>query len=256
MCAVGATLLAAGGLATSSRAQLADDGTTLATPSRTVTVFAAASLTAAFQAMAVAFEKDQPAVKVQLNFSGSATLVQQIQEGAPADVFAAADEVTMQKLVEGGTAAAAPAIFARNTLQIAVARGNPKHITALADLARPGLIIALCGPTVPCGRYALEAFHKAGVALPAASQELDVKAVVSKVAMGEVDAGIVYATDVRAAGGTVEGVDIPAAANVVARYPIVALSTAPSPAVAAAFVAFVLSAHGQQVLGDFGFLPR
>jgi molybdate transport system substrate-binding protein len=222
----------------------------------TISVFAAASLTSAFQAMAAAFEHDHAGVKVQVNFAGSPTLVQQILERAPADVFASADEASMQKLVDSGDIAAAPAIFARNALQIVVAAGNPKRVTGLADLAKPGLVIALCGATVPCGRYAAEAFAKAGIAAPAASQELDVKAVSSKVAMGEADAGIVYVTDVRAAGGKVEGVAIPEATNVVARYPIAVLKNASNPAAAGAFVDFVVSAHGQQVLARFGFLAR
>jgi molybdate transport system substrate-binding protein len=224
--------------------------------SGTVRVFAAASLTGAFQVVAGAFEKAHPGVRVEVNFAGSQTLVQQIQQGAPADVFASADEVNMQKLVAGGEVAGAWQLFARNALQILVAAGNPKHIVGLAGLTEPGLSIALCGPTVPCGRYAGEAFSKAGVAVPAASQELDVKAVVTKVALGEADAGIVYVTDVRAAGSNVEGVDIPEAFNVEARYPIAVLKSAPNPAAAGAFVDFVLSQEGQRALAGFGFLPR
>jgi molybdate transport system substrate-binding protein len=226
------------------------------TGSRTVTVFAAASLTAAFQNIAATFEKAHPDLKVQLNFAGSPTLVQQIQQGAPADVFASADEANMQKLTESGGIAGTPQVFARNQLQIAVATGNAKAITGLADLTKPGLTIALCGPTVPCGRYAAEAFAKAGLTPPAASQELDVKAVVSKVAMGEADAGIVYVTDVRAAGGKVMGVSIPESSNVIARYPMAVVKGAPNPAAATAFINFVLSPEGQRVLADFGFLPR
>jgi len=223
---------------------------------RTVNVFAAASLTAAFQAMNPAFEKAHPDVRVQLNFAGSPTLVQQIQQGAPADVFASADEANMQKLVDSKEVAGAAQLFARNKLQIVVPAGNPKQIAGLADLAKPGLAIALCGPTVPCGRYAAEAFGKAGVAVPAASQEVDVKAVLSKVAMGEADVGIVYVTDVRAAAGKVEGVDIPESSNVTARYPIALMKNAPNAVAAAAFIEFVLSPEGQQLLASFGFLLR
>ncbi len=237
-----------------ARAQPAGDGKPSSTPSGTVNVFTAASLTAAFQAIGVAFERSHPAVKVQFNFGGSSTLVQQIQQGAPADVFASADEANMQALVRSGDIPAAPQFFAGNRLQIGVPSGNPKHIASLADLATPGLAVALCGPTVPCGRYATEAFRKAGVTVPAASQETDVKAVLSKVAMGEVDAGIVYATDVRAAGSTVEGVDIPDSSNVIARYPIATVKNARNPA-SAMFVNFVLSPDGQQLLAKLGFLP-
>jgi len=224
--------------------------------SETVTISAAASLTAAFESMAASFETAHPDVKVRLNFGGSSTLVQQIQQGAPADVFASADEANMQKLALSGAIAGTPQLFARNQLQIVVPAGNPKGIAGLADLTKAGLTLALCGPTVPCGRYAREAFAKAGVSLPAASQELDVKAVVTKVALGEVDAGIVYVTDVRAAGRAVEGVNIPASANVIAHYPIALLRSAPNPSAAAAFVTYVLSAQGQQVLAAYGFLPR
>jgi len=254
LAAVGApgSACAAEGASTGSRSST-DAG---ATRAKTVSVFAAASLTSAFQAIAEAFEHDHGGVTVRLNSAGSPTLVQQIRDGAPADVFASADELTMHKLEEIGELAGTPVIFARNTLQLAVAPGNPKRITGLADLAKTGLVIALCGPTVPCGRYATDAFAKAGMTVPAASQELDVKAVLSKVAMGEADAGIVYATDVRAGGTKVQGIDIPASTNVVARYPIAALKNAADPATAAAFVEFVLSRHGQQVLAGFGFLAR
>jgi molybdate transport system substrate-binding protein len=240
----------------SARAQPATAPQPSSTPPTPVNVFAAASLTAAFQSVGAAFEKALPAVKIQFNFGGSSTVVQQIQQGAPADVFASADEGNMQKLTDGKALSGTAQIFARNRLQIAVGPGNPKHIAGLADLATPGLTIALCGPTVPCGHYAAEAFAKAGVRVPPASQEVDVKAVLSKVSMGEADAGIVYVTDVRAAGGKAEGVDIPEAHNVVARYPIAVLKSAPNAAAAAAFVDFVLSPEGQRVLASFGFLPR
>ncbi|HVN85035.1 MAG TPA: molybdate ABC transporter substrate-binding protein [Candidatus Binatia bacterium] len=228
-----------------------------ATPasSGTVVVFAAASLTGAFQALGAEFEKSHPDLKVQFNFGGSPTLVQQIQQGAPADVFASADEANMKKLADSGALAGAARPFARNQLQIAVPAGNPKRIEALGDLTKPGLTIALCGPTVPCGRYAAEAFSKAGVTPPAASQELDVKAVLTKVSLGEADAGIVYVTDVRAAGTKVTGVDIPESLNVIARYPIAAVKNAPSAATAAAVIDFVLSPDGQRILASFGFLP-
>ncbi len=224
----------------------AADGTTL-------DVFAAASLTASFRAIATAFEAAHPGTTVALNFAGSPTLVQQIREGAPADVFASADEANMQKLVDAGAVAEAPRIFARNLLQIAVAKGNPQRITGLADLARPGLVVVLCGDTVPCGRYGLEAFRKAGVAPPAGSRETDVKAVVTKIALGEADAGVVYATDVQATAGKVEGVGLPPAQKVAARYPIAVLHEASHADTARAFVAFVLSDPGTKILGDYGF---
>jgi molybdate transport system substrate-binding protein len=218
-----------------------------------VDVFAAASLTASFRAVAAAFEAAHPGTKVALDFAGSPTLVQQIREGAPADVFASADEATMQKLVDAGAVAGAPQVFARNRLQIVVAKGNPHRIAGLADLVRPGLVVVLCGETVPCGRYALEAFTEAGVRPPAGSRELDVKAVVSKVTLGEADAGVVYATDVRAASDAAEGVDLASAHDVSIRYPIALLRDAAHTEGARSFIAFVLSEPGTKILGDYGF---
>jgi molybdate transport system substrate-binding protein len=222
-------------------------------PKQEVSVFAAASLTAAFRAVGAAYEAAHPGTKVTFNFAGSPTLVQQIREGAPADVFASADEATMQTLVEAGAVSGTPRIFAGNRLQIAVAKGNPHRITGLADLARPGLVVVLCGDTVPCGRYGLEAFARAGAKAPAGSREPDVKAVLNKVALGEADAGLVYATDVRAARERVGGVDIPTDHDVVARYPIAALRDAAHAEAARAFIAFVLSDPGTKILGEYGF---
>ena len=234
------------------KAYAAGDG---ATDVRRLDVFAAASLTAAFQALGTAFEAQHPHIEVAFNFAGSPTLVRQILDGGPADVFASADVANMQRLSEERAIAGEPQTFARNRLQIIVARGNPKKIAGLADLARPGLIVVLSGETVPAGRYALEAFEKAGVTPPAGSREMDVKAVVSKVRLGEADAGIVYVTDVRAGGDKVEGVGLPEAQNVVAQYPIATVATSKHKEDAAAFIAFARSLAGQKVLGDFGFLP-
>ena len=220
----------------------------------TVAVFAAASLTDAFRTIGKDFETAHPRATVDFNFAGSSTLVRQIVEGAPADVFASADEENMQKLVAAGDVVGAPQVFVRNRLAIIVPAGNPKHVAALADLGRSGMTIALAAPAVPVGRYALEAFGKAGVTAPAGSNEADVKAVVTRVSMGEADAGIVYATDVAAGGAKVEGVAIPDAHNVVARYPIATLKGAPNAAGARDFVAYVLSAPAQRVLAGAGFL--
>jgi molybdate transport system substrate-binding protein len=218
----------------------------------TVTVFAAASLTEAFRTIGKDFEAAHPGTKVELNFAGSSTLARQIVEGAPADVFASADEDNMQKVA--GEVAGTPQVFARNRLAIIVPKGNPKHVAGLADLTRAGMTLALTAPAVPVGRYALEAFAKAGVTAPAGSNEVDVKAVVTRVSMGEADAGIVYVTDVTAGGAKVEGVAIPDAHNVIARYPIAALKAAPNAAAARELVAYVLSAAAQRVLAGSGFL--
>lgn len=229
----------------------------LAAPVRAaeLTVSAAASLTAAFGEIGTAFEKTEADLAVRNNFAGSSTLVQQIREGAPVDVFASADEANMQKLVDAGDVAGTPQVFATNRLAILVQRGNPKKIESLADLARPDVRAALCAPAVPAGRYAREAFARAGVAVPETSQELDVKAVVSRVLLGEADAGVVYVSDVRAAGDRAEGVAIPDALNVVARYPVAVLKEARQPAAAGAFVKFLRGTGAQAILARHGFLP-
>ena len=220
----------------------------------TITVFAAASLTEAFRSIGKDFEAAHSGTKIEFNFAGSSTLVRQITEGAPADVFASADEQNMEKAVAAGEIAGAAQVFARNRLAIIVPKGNPKQVTSLADLGRPGMTITLAAPAVPVGRYAAEAFAKAGVPVPTGSNEADVKAVVTRVAMGEADAGVVYTTDVAAGGNTVEGVTIPDAHNVVARYPIASLKRAPNQAGAQAFVAYVLSPDGRRALTAAGFL--
>lgn len=224
--------------------------------SGTVTVLAAASLTEAFRAAGEEFQSRNRGVVVRLSFAGSSTLVHQIEQGAPADVFASADEASMRRLADAGLLDGPPSIFARNRLAIAVPSGNPKHVAGLADLARPGLVVALCAPAVPAGRYTIEAFARAGVHVPEASQEADVKAVVTKVALGEADAGVVYATDVGAAGERVEGIEIPESQNVIARYPIAVVKSAPNPAGGRAFVDLIVSESGQRILARRGFLGR
>jgi len=227
------------------------EGPSPSRPSATITVFAASSLSAAYTTIGTDFEKTHPGVRVTFSFGGSSTLVAQIEQGAMGDVFASADQPNMQKLVDAGLTAETPRVFARNRLEIVVAAGNPKHISSLADLSHSGLVVVLCAPAVPCGRYAAQALQKAKVTVKPASQEADVKAVLSKVALGEADGGIVYATDVKAATG-VQGVPIPAALNVVADYPITVLKDSPKAALARAFVDDVL-ADGQRTLARYGF---
>lgn len=218
----------------------------------TLTVFAAASLTEAFDRAGADFHRLHPAATVQFNFAGSPTLVTQITQGAQADVFASADQANMDKITTAGLGARTPLVFARNKLEIVVEKGNPKHITGLADLARPGLLVVLAGPTVPAGKYAGQALQAAGVKVTPVSQEIDVKSVVSKVALGEADAGIVYLTDVKAAGSSVEGVVIPDQYNVVATYPAVVLKGAANPVAAGAFLNYLLG-PGRANLASFGF---
>jgi molybdate transport system substrate-binding protein len=219
----------------------------------TVTVLAAASLTTAFDALGKRFEAAHPGARVTFSYGGSSTLAAQLEQGASADVFASADEPSMDRVVKAGLVSGTPSVFAHNRLAIAVAPGNPRHIAALADLARPGVNVSLCQAQVPCGRYAAQSLDRAGVKVQPASQELDVKAVLSRVELGEADAGIVYASDIHAAGPRVLGVDIPLGQNVLAGYPIAALTGARLDA-ARLFVEFVLGPEGRRVLTDQRFL--
>lgn len=216
-----------------------------------VTVLAAASLTDALEDVAGAFETAHPGVEVALSFDGSSALATQILEGAPADVFASADEVNLAKVVDGGAATGPTVTFATGSLAIVVAAGNPLGIDRLEDLSGD-LRLALCAREVPCGAYAVDAFRSAGLLAPAASAEENVRGVLTKVALGEADAGIVYTTDV----GTdphVEGVEIPAAHQVTALYPATVLADAPNPPAAAAFVAFLTADVAQGILASHGF---
>ena len=222
--------------------------------SGSITVFAAASLTAAFDTIGADFQQVHPGTVIHFTFAGSSTLVAQVQQGAIGDVFASADQPNMQKLVNAGLTSGSPSIFARNKLQIVVPAGNPKHVTGLADLGRFGLVVVLCAPAVPCGHYAVQALQKAKVTVIPASEETDVKAVLTKVALGEADAGIVYVTDVRASGAQVQGVDIPDALNVIADYPIVVVKDSQNMALARAFIGYI-HANSQRTLARYGFLP-
>jgi molybdate transport system substrate-binding protein len=220
-----------------------------------VTVFAAASLAAPFSALATAFETSPGGCQVRLHTDGSQNLVLQLREGASADVFAVADERTMQRVVDLGRVYGAPRVFARNSLAIMVEVGNQHHIQGLADLARSDLKVALCGPTVPVGNYARKALETAGVTVHSVSDETSVKALVGKVQLGEVDAVIAYQTDVRTG---LEAIAIPPEHNVIASYPIAVLTARTvdgnhDRAAAEAFVAFVLSPAGRAVLQEHGF---
>jgi molybdate transport system substrate-binding protein len=224
------------------------------TVSGTVNVFAAASLKEAFTEAAAAFEKANPGTKVVLDFGSSSSLAQSINEKAPADVFASADQANMQKVVDAGGISGSPQVFATNSLEIIVAPGNPKGITGVADLSKSGLIYVTAAPEVPIGRYAAQVFEKAKVTAPTPSSlEADVKGIVTKVTSGEADAGIVYATDVKAAGAKAEGVVIPTDINVVATYPLGVTTEAANPEGAAAWAAFITGSEGQAILATYGF---
>ena len=218
-----------------------------------VTVFAAASLKNTFTELGKEFEAAHPGTTVTFNFGGSDTLAASIVSGAPADVFAAASKTTMQTVVGKGDAAGTPVDFAKNELEIAVAPGNPKHLTTLSGLTASGVKVALCAKTVPCGAAATKALTAAGVKLTPVTLEQDVTSALNKVELGEVDAALVYKTDVKGAKGKVTGVDFPEAAKAITTYPIAALKGSSNAAAAQAFAAFVASPQGEQVLAAAGF---
>ncbi len=220
-----------------------------------VTVFAASSLTAAFTELGDAFADVEPDIAVTFNFAGSSDLAAQIIEGAPADVFASADPATMARVVAAGAASRSSTLFATNTAEIIVEAGNPNGIAGVADLAENDLVVVQCAARVPCGAYAQEVLATAGVDLTPASFEASVSGVVTKVVLGEADAGIVYRTDVLAAADRAGGVTIPDDINVVAGYPIAVLADSPNPDAASRFVEFVRSDAGQDVLASYGFGP-
>jgi molybdate transport system substrate-binding protein len=227
-------------------------GSSGAASSGELKVFAAASLTAAFTELGQQYTSANGGTKVTFNFAGSQALATQIQQSAPADLFASADIPNMDKVKDlVGTSQN----FASNQLQIVVEKGNPKGVKGLDDLANPDLKVVLAAPDVPAGKYAAQILGKANVTVKPVSEEDNVKAVVTKVSLGEADAGIVYVTDVTAGGDKVEGVDIPEAQNVTATYPIATVKASKAQDKAQAFMDLVLSAEGQQVLKEYGFLP-
>ncbi|WUH95671.1 molybdate ABC transporter substrate-binding protein [Streptomyces sp. NBC_00433] len=222
--------------------------------SGSITVFAAASLKETFTELGKQFEAAYPGTKVTFNFAGSDTLAASITSGAPADVFAAASPATMKTVTDAGDGQGAPSTFVRNQLEIATLPGNPRHIATLKDLTKSGLKVALCAKTVPCGSAAQKALTAGRISLTPVSYEQDVKSALTKVELKEVDAAVVYRTDVKAAGGKVDGVQFPESASAVNAYPIVALKDAPNTTAAQAFIALVKSAEGQKVLTEAGFL--
>lgn len=218
----------------------------------TVTVLAAASLAASLDEVALAFEQANPGIEVVVSSGGSSALAEQIVSGAPADVFFSANESTMATVADAGLAVD-PQVLLTNVLEIAVPVGNPGGVAGLGDFADPGLAIALCDPAVPCGSAAAQLFAAVGVTPSVDTFEEDVTAALTKVALGEVDAALVYVTDVIAADDAVEGIEIPEAARATNRYPIAVLAEAPHPEAARAFVDFVRSAPALRVFADAGF---
>lgn len=223
---------------------------TTAPAAASLTVLAASSLTKVFTAEGAAYEKAHPGAHVRFSFAGSQALVAQVAQGAPADVLATADttSIALAKAELSGE----PRAFARNRLAVITAPGNPRHLTTLADLAKPGVKVVLAGPTVPVGKAALKALAAAAVTIRPVSLEPDVKGVVTKVRLGEADAGIAYVTDLQSAKGAVAGTALPAISN---SYPAAVLKTSKAPDAAEAFIDFVLSPDGQAILAAAGFLP-
>ncbi|MEY9950802.1 molybdate ABC transporter substrate-binding protein [Leifsonia sp. EB34] len=219
----------------------------------TITVFAAASLTKTFTELGHGFEKANPGSTVSFSFGGSSDLVTQLGAGAPADVFASADQKNMGKAVGAGVVSGDPVDFATNVLAIAVPPGNPAHVTKWADLAGPGLKVVVCAPQVPCGAATATVESKTGVTLKPVSQESSVTDVLGKVSSGEADAGIVYATDVKGAGKSVGSVPFPEAKDVVNTYPIADVKQGQNVTGGAAFIAYVTGPEGRKVLGAAGF---
>jgi molybdate transport system substrate-binding protein len=224
--------------------------------SGSITVSAAASLTEAFTKMGTDFQNANPGTTVTFNFAASSALVQQIQGGAPADVFASADGANMQKLVSGGQVTEEPTVFAANELTIVVKKGNPKRVKSLADLAKLD-VVSLCADAVPCGKYAQQALSGAGVTIDPTkiTKGADVKTTLAAVSTGDADAAVVYTTDAKAAAASVQTVRIPPWLNVYAIYPIAPIATSTNQDLARAWVEYTVSPAGQKTLQSYGFLP-
>ncbi|SLN01251.1 Molybdenum ABC transporter, periplasmic molybdenum-binding protein ModA (TC 3.A.1.8.1) [Corynebacterium xerosis] len=219
----------------------------------TVTVYAAASLQEPFEEIGEQFETAHEGVDVQFSFAGSSTLVEQVQQGAPADVLASADSSTMGELVDSGLQAADPVDFTTNTLMIAVPAGNPAHVTDLASLTEDDIDLVVCAPAVPCGAATESVEEAAGVDLAPVSEEQSVTDVLNKVTSGEADAGLVYATDVLRGGDAVAGIAFPESDSAVNTYPITTVKGSAQPELGQEFVDLVTGESGQQMLGEYGF---
>lgn len=219
-----------------------------------VTVLAAASLTESFSEIGVAFEQVNPGARVVFSFGPSSGLVSQVIEGAPADILATADTVTMQTAVDAGVVAA-PAVFASNSLAIAVPAANPANISDLTGLAKPGVLVAVCEPQVPCGAGAQKVITASGLPIEPVTFDTDVKAVLTKVILDEVDAGMVYATDVKAAGDDVIGIAIPTDIAASVSYSISAITASTGGDLTELFLEFMMSAAAQSILAQAGFGP-
>jgi molybdate transport system substrate-binding protein len=222
-------------------------------PSGSILVFSASSLTDAFGELADTFEEENPGTTVEMNFGPSSALREQILSGAPADVFASANTSNMDQLVGADAVEGEPQIFVTNVLEIAVPAGNPGNVEGLDAFGNADLDVGLCAEEVPCGQFGREALANAGVTPMQDTDEPDARSLLTKVEAGDLDAGLVYHTDVLAGGDEVEGIEVPDEDNVVAKYPLAALSASGNAGLAAAFVDFVLSDEGQDILESYGF---
>jgi molybdate transport system substrate-binding protein len=248
---LGAALVAGCGSSTPAGGASPSSGATAG--ASTLTVSAAASLTDVFNALGKQFEHQNPGTHVRFNYGGSSELAQQIVNGAPADVFAAASTSTMNTVSKAGLTSAQPKVFVTNTLQIAVQPGNPKAVRTFADLAKPELKVVVGAPQVPCGAATIQVEKATGINLHPVSEEPDVRSALSKVTTGDADAAVVYVTDVRSTSGKVAGINFPEAAKAVNQYPIAALKNSPAPELASKFIALVEGPDGQKALTDAGF---
>jgi molybdate transport system substrate-binding protein len=247
-----AAVALAGCSSSGSSSSASSPSSSAAASTGTITVFAAASLMGTFTQLGQQFDAAHPGDTVKFSFGPSSGLATQITSGAPADVFASAAPANMDTVVKAGDAAS-PQNFAKNTMEVAVPPKNPGNVTSVDDLAKSSVKVALCQPQVPCGVVAAEVFTNAGIKVKPATLQPDVKSVLTQVELGSVDAGMVYVTDVMAAGAKVKGVSIPASDNASTLYPIATISDSKHKSIAQAFVAYVLSPAGQQVLTAAGF---
>ena len=241
------TSSAGGGTSPSTSPSASASASSSAALSGSITVFAASSLKEAFTTIGQQFEAAHPGVKVTFSFGASSTLATQITSGAPADVFASASTKNMQQVVTAGDASS-PVNFVKNVMEVAVPPSNPGHVTSVNDLAKSSVKVALCQPQVPCGTVAAKVFANAKITVKPVTLQPDVKSVLTQIELGNVDAGMVYVTDVNAAGAKVKGVPIPDSVNASTEYPIATVSKSANMATAQAFVAYVLSPAGQSVL--------
>ncbi len=249
-----ALVIAACGSSSKSGSPPTSAGAGGSAPSGSATVLAASSLTSAFKGLGKQFETANPGTKLDFSFGASSELETQIEQGAPADAFASADQANMNKVVEANRNAGDPVNFAKNKLVIVTEKGNPKNIRTPADLAKPGTVVVLCASSVPCGKFADQVLANAKVTVTPKSREANVKATLSKVELGEADAAIVYVSDAKSSD-KVDSVQIPDAVNVITTLPIVVLQDAKNAPVAKAWSDFLV-AHESELVDTYGFLPR